>query len=442
MITVNSSRLFSTAYNKAFRSIMAHEKERYTFTGGRASCKSSFISICIVLLIVMNPEYNALIIRKTANTLRRSVFEQIVWAINILGLSCKFKIPRSSTAALPITYTRKNGVTQSIIFAGSDDPEKIKSIKVATGYFAILWTEEKTEFSERDLQNIRISALRGGHTFFIFESYNPPSAVRHWCNAEARTFDKNREIIHTTYLDIPPDWLGEAILHDIEHTKETNDRAYRNIYLGEATGTGLNVFENIELREITDKEINTLEYFYYGIDWGYSPDPFMWIEMAYEARKATLYIIDELRLIKHGNLQASDALKEKLLQKFPDAKKYEHADGYTTYDFMNDRIRADSAEPKSVADFHTYGWNILMAEKGLFRGKKSVDVGFKWLQSLDKIVIDPIRCPRAADEFTLYEYQIDKRTGDILSGYPEGQPDHAMAAVRYAMADVYRYAGE
>ena len=440
-MTIDSNTLFAPVYNKAFRSIVAHTKERYTFTGGRASCKSSFISICIVLLIVKNPEYNALIIRKTANTLRRSVFEQIIWAINMLGLSGRFKIPKSSTAALPIVYTRKDGRTQSIIFTGSDDPEKIKSIKVASGYFAILWTEEKTEFSERDLQNIRISALRGGHTFYIFESYNPPSAVRHWCNVEARTLDKYREIVHTTYKDIPAEWLGENILHDIEHTKETNERAYRNIYLGEATGTGLNVFENIELREITDKEIDTLEYFYYGIDWGYSPDPFMWVEMAYNARKATLYILDELRLIKHGNLQAHEALKEKLLRKFPDAKKYEHADGRVTYDFMNDRIRADS-DAKDIADFFTYGWNILMAEKGRFRGELGRKVGYKWLQSLDKIVIDPVRTPRAADEFTLYEYQIDKRTGDILSGYPEGQPDHAMAAVRYAMADVYRYAGE
>ena len=440
-MTIDSNTLFAPVYNAAFRSIVAHTKERYTFTGGRASCKSSFISICIVLLIVKNPEYNALILRKTANTLRRSVFEQIVWAIRFLGLSGKFKIPRSSTAALPIVYTRKDGRTQSIIFAGSDDPEKIKSIKVASGYFAILWAEEKTEFSERDLQNIRISALRGGKTFYIFESYNPPSAVRHWCNAEARTFDKNRAIIHTTYKDIPAEWLGEAILHDIEHTKETNDRAYRNIYLGEATGTGLNVFENIELREITDKEIDTLEYFYYGIDWGYSPDPFMWVEMAYNARKATLYILDELRLIKHGNLQAHEALKEKLLRKFPDAKKYEHADGHVTYDFMNDRIRADT-DAKDIADFFTYGWNILMAEKGRFRGELGRKVGYKWLQSLDKIIIDPVRTPRAADEFTLYEYQIDKRTGDILSGYPEGQPDHAMAAVRYAMADVSRYGGE
>ena len=440
-MTINSSSIFAKVYNKAFRAILAHEKERYTFPGGRASCKSSFISLVIVILIVMFPSYNALIVRKTAKTLRQSVFEQIVWAIHKLGLQGRFKIPASKTAALPITYIRKNGRTQEIIFAGCDDPEKLKSIKVANGYFAILWIEEKTEFAEAELQNIRISVLRGGETFYIFESYNPPSAKRHWCNIEARTRDPNRMVLHTTYKDIPSEWLGEAILHDIEHTKETNDRAYRNIYLGEATGTGLNVFENIELREITDKEIDTLEYFYYGIDWGYSPDPFMWVEMAYNARKATLYILDELRLIKHGNLQAHEALKEKLLRKFPDAKKYEHADGRVTYDFMNDRIRADT-DAKDIADFFTYGWNILMAEKGRFRGELGRKVGYKWLQSLDKIVIDPIRCPRAADEFTLYEYQIDKRTGDILSGYPEGQPDHAMAAVRYAMADVYRYAGE
>ena len=78
-MTVPSNTIFAKAYNSAFKAIMAHKKERYTFTGGRASCKSSFISICIVLLIVMFPDYNALVIRKTAKTLRRSVFEQIVW---------------------------------------------------------------------------------------------------------------------------------------------------------------------------------------------------------------------------------------------------------------------------------------------------------------------------------------------------------------------------
>ena len=103
--------------------ILKHEKERYTFTGGRASTKSSFISIVIVVLITMFPKLNALVVRKTAKTLRRSVFEQIVWAIDKLHLrytkerKTGFKIPKSEVSALPITYIRKDGTKQQIIFA-------------------------------------------------------------------------------------------------------------------------------------------------------------------------------------------------------------------------------------------------------------------------------------------------------------------------------------
>lgn len=429
---IKSNTLFAKKYNEIFRWIMKHEKERYTFTGGRASCKSSFISLIIVILIVMNPRYNALIIRKTAKNLRRSVFEQIVWAIDVLGLRSRFKIPKSQTAALPITYTRKDGSTQQIIFAGCDDPEKIKSIKVANGYFAILWVEEKTEFNPAELQNIKISALRGGNQFFIFESYNPPSAARHWCNREANTHDPNRAVFHTTYLDVPRDWLGDAIMHDIEQTKKTNKRAYDNIYLGIATGTGRGIFENIELREITDEEIATFDYVYNGIDWGYYPDPFAWGRMSYDARKATLYIYDELYLLKHGNIQASNAL-----QKYLEAQCLD-ADGNPRFNVMTDRITADSAEPKSINDFYKWGWNI----RGAIKGVGSLEAGYKWLQGLTAIVIDPERCPKIADEFTLYEHEIDKRTGEIMTGYPQGQPDHGMALVRYALEPVWRHGGE
>jgi phage terminase large subunit len=430
-MTIKSNTLFAKKYNKPFRWIMKHEKERYTFPGGRASCKSSFISLIIVMLIVMNPRYNALIIRKTAKNLRRSVFEQIVWAIDVLGLRSRFKIPKSQTAALPITYTRKDGSTQQIIFVGCDDPEKIKSIKVANGYFAILWVEEKTEFNPAELQNVKISALRGGDTFYIFESYNPPSAARHWCNREANTHDPNRVVFHTTYLDIPRDWLGDAILHDMEQTRRTNKRAYENIYLGIATGTGRNIFENITLREITDEEIATFDYVYNGIDWGYYPDPFAWGRMSYDACKATLYIYDELYLLKHGNIQASNALQDYLESQCLDA------DGHPRFNVMTDRIKADSSEPKSINDFYKWGWNI----RGAIKGAGSPEAGYKWLQGLTAIVIDPERCPKMADEFTLYEHEIDKRTGEIMTGYPQGQPDHGMALVRYALESVWRHGG-
>ena len=410
--------------------ILKHEKERYTFTGGRASTKSSFISIVIVVLITMFPKLNALVVRKTAKTLRRSVFEQIVWAIDKLHLrytkerKTGFKIPKSEVSALPITYIRKDGTKQQIIFAGCDDPEKIKSIKVSQGYFGILWVEEKTEFTPADLQNVRISALRGGDTFYIFESYNPPSATRHWCNREAVTYDPNRVVIHTTYLDIPPEWLGAAILHDIEQTKATNKRAYENIYLGLATGSGQNIFENVELREITDDEIKAFDFLYSGIDWGYYPDPFAFSTSSYNAAKQTLYIFDELYLNKRGNYEA-----------FKDLAEHMEAHGMS---IATDRITADSAEPKSVADFRSWGGNV----RGAIKGIGSRNASFKWLQGLRRIVIDPARCPRIADEFTLYEHEIDKRTGEIMSGYPDGQPDHGIDTVRYALEEVWRHAGE
>src|SRR5574344_22564 len=421
---IKSNTIFAKKYNKLFRWIMKHEYTEYTLTGGRGSCKSSFISLCIIILIVMFPQFNALIIRKNANTLRTSVYEQIIWAIEKLGLRGRFKIPKSETSALPIVYLRKNGTKQYIIFRGCDNPEKIKSIKIASGYFGVIWFEEKTEFTPAEIQNVKVSAMRCGSKFYVFESYNPPSAKRHWCNTDARTPKKDRVVFHTTYLDIPREWLGEAILNEIEHTKNTNERAYRNIFLGEATGTGLNIFENVELREITDEEIAAFDFFYSGIDWGYYPDPFAFSTSSYNAAKQTLYIFDELYLTKRGNYEA-----------FKDLTEHMEAHGMS---IATDRITADSAEPKSIADFRSWGANV----RGAIKGIGSRDASFKWLQGLRRIVIGPARCPRIADEFTLSEHEIDKRTGEILTGYPDGQPDHGIDCVRYALEQIWRHGGE
>lgn len=426
---IKSGELFAPVYNEAFRSIMTHTKERWTFPGGRASCKSSFISICIVLLIVMFPSYNAVIVRRYSKSMRYSVFEQIVWAIDKLrlrrsnGKKSGFKIPKSRTAALPITYIRKDGREQQILFIGLDDPEKSKSMKIGNGYIAILWIEEKTEVEQNDLQNLKISALRGGKTFYMFESYNPPSAPRHWCNAEAKQEDPRRMVIHTTYKDIPREWLGDAILHDIEMTRKNNLRAYENIYLGIATGTGRNVFENVHLREITKEEKAQFESTLQGIDWGYYPDPYAYGSMYYDYARHTLYIFDELYLYKASNQEA-----------FEKTAAHMKEQGLSIY---LDLQTADSAEPKSIADFRNWGGNT----RGAVKGVNSLAAGMKWLQGLNAIIIDPAACPKMADEFTLYEHELDKRTGEIISGYPQGQPDHGIALVRYATEQVWRKAG-
>lgn len=432
----DSRELWVPVYNRAFNDIMsdAHEHERWTFPGGRASCKSSFISLVIVLLVVMNPQYNAVIVRKISKSMRYSVWEQIVWAIKALKLpivhgnkGAGFKIPNSRTAALPIIYRRKNGDEQCILFVGLDDPEKSKSMKISHGYNAILWVEEKTELDPADLHNLKLSVQRGGDRFFMFESFNPPSATRHWCNTELREDDPRRMVVRTTYLDIPEavrlQWLGEAILNDIETTKKNKPKVYENVFLGKATGTGRTVFENVKLAEITDEQIASWDTTWQGVDWGYYPDPYAYGSMYYDVRNNTLYVWDELYLWKHGNIEAFEKTREHM-----------ESHGMSIYD---DRIIADSAEPKSVADFHKWGAAI----RGAVKGKGSRDAGYKWLQSLTAIVIDPKRAPHAADEFTLYEYEIDKRTGEILEGYPEGQPDHFIALTRYASEHEWRHAG-
>ena len=63
--------------------------------------------------------------------------------------------------------------------------------------------------------------------------------------------------------------------------KSVNERQWRNVYLGEETGTGGNVFENVELREITDSEIETFDYIYMGLDFGWFPDPLALTKMCY-----------------------------------------------------------------------------------------------------------------------------------------------------------------
>ena len=417
MAEIRTSTLFPSSFAEDFRLIMSGKYTKYTEAGGRGSCKSSFISLCIVLLMMMNKTFNAVCLRKVDNTLRDSVYAQIKWAVEKLGVS---RLWAFTVSPMQATYLPTG---QTIFFRGSNDPMRIKSIKTLTGYTAITWFEELTEFTASDMETVKLSTMRGGDRFYVFNSFNPPSAARNWCNDRLRHPDSDEYVHLTDYRSVPPEWLGEAFIHEAEEMRARNERAYRNIFLGEPTGTGRSIFENITLRPISDEEISRFEWSYYGIDWGYFPDPFRWVAMSYDMARKTLYIWDELTLYKHGNQESSEVLKAHMRER--------HID-------LGVRVTSDSAEEKSTADFRAWGWNI----KGAIKGPGSLDAGFKWLQQLDSIVIDPERCPKSADEFTLYEYDIDRRSGEVLTGYPQGQPDHSMAAVRYAMEEVWRRRGQ
>lgn len=392
--------------------IQEHKHTEYVFPGGRGSTKSSFVSLNIIDLIMTHPDMHAVVMRQVADTMRGSVYQQILWAIDALGLTDDFHDTVS-----PMEITRKS-TGQKIYFRGADDPGKVKSIKVPFGYIGILWLEELDQFAgPESVRKIEQSVIRGGDIAYIFKSFNPPKTISNWANKYIKVPKESRLVTYSTYKDVPERWLGKPFIEEAEFLKEVNPDAYENEYMGVANGSGGSVFDNVTIREITDDEIAQFDRVLNGVDWGWYPDLYAFVRVHYDAARLTLYVWQEYTCNKQSNRQTADKLRKLGIR-------------------GNDLITCDSAEEKSVGDYKSYGLFARAAEKG----PGSREYSFKWLQSLREIVIDNVRCPVAAEEFLNYEYERDK-DDNVISGYPDGD-DHCIDAVRYATNRIWKRRGE
>lgn len=411
MSDIRLSEKIGAAFYNVAHDVFHHGHTHYDFSGGRGSLKSSTVSILVVLLIMQeqNKNIHAVVLRKVANTIRDSVFAQYIWAIGELGAAAYWE---SKVSPMELIY-KPTG--QKIMFRGADDPMKIKSIKVPFGYIGITHFEEKDQFAGRsEIRTILQSTMRGGSVFWNFESYNPPISRDNWANKDSLEERKDRLCHKSTYLEAPREWLGEQFILEAEHLRDTDERAYQHEYLGIPVGTGGNVFDKLELRDISDEEISRFDRIYQGVDFGWFPDPFAFIRLHYDRARETIYLIDEIYQNKLSNEESSKMIYDR---------------GYT-----DARIVCDSAEPKSVADFRAMKLPAIEAVKGA----GSVEYGMKFLQRRT-IVIDRRRTPNAYDEFVGYEYERNKE-GEIISGYPDAN-NHLIDAVRYALEPANRRMG-
>lgn len=407
------------AFVDLYRDIEERKHYEYWLEGGRGSIKSSFWSELVAEILENNENMCALLIRKVGNTLKDSVFSQMQWGIDKLAEAYPEVGKHWKATKSPLEIKNEN-TGQIIYFRGADDPVKIKSIKPPKGkYIGIVVYEEFDQMNGmNEVGTIDRSVIRGGEDFIMLRVYNTPTSSQHFVNKEKRIPKADRLVHRSSYLDVPKEWLGSKFFDEAEYMKSVNERQWRNVYLGEETGTGGNVFENVELREITDSEIETFDYIYMGLDFGWFPDPLAWTKMCYNSAQKTLYIFDEFVVNKMSNADVWEYLtKEK---------------GVTN----NDMIIADSAENKSIGDFKSYGALMYGAEKGA----GSVDYSMKWLASLTKIVIDPERCPTSAEEFSTYEYMQDK-DGNYISGYVDAD-NHCIDSVRYALNKIWKKKGQ
>lgn len=405
--------MIAPSFYDLYYDITEERHTHYWLGGGRGSTKSSFVSVMIALGIMNNPGANAVAIRRVGVNLKDSVYEQFLWAIDKLGVS---ELWQTKVSPMELIYTPTK---QKILFRGADKPQKLKSTKVSKGYIRYIWYEELAEFDGmQGIRTINQSLMRGGEKFEVFYTYNPPKTQRNWVNEEVEKIKcggneyRMHCVHHSTYLTVPPKWLGKQFILEAEHLKKTKPELYEHEYLGEVVGTGGTVFTNITLRPISKDERDGFDGIRRGVDFGYAADPFVYVLCHFDRKRKRLYIFDEIYKAGLSNEKAAGLIHQK--------GEYQQA------------IICDSAEPKSIAELRRYGLKTIGAKKG----PDSVEYGIKFLQSLEEIIIDPVRSPEAAREFYSYELEPDNN-GGFRDGYPD-KDNHSIDAVRYALENDMR----
>lgn len=381
-------------------------KGRYkAVKGSRASKKSSTQALKAIIEIVENPTVNWLVVRKVERTLRDSCFAQLKWAIHRLQLDRYFKC---STSPLEITYVPTG---QKILFRGLDDPLKVTSITVEVGSLCRLWVEEAYEITSEEAFDRLDESIRGqlpkGMYHQVVLTFNPWSD-RHWL--KKRFFDEPSEnVLAMTTNYLCNEFLSDSDLVLFEEMKK-NPRRYRTAGLGEwGIVEGL-VFENWEERAFDVNEIakrpNVKSAF--GMDFGYVNDPSTLFCGLVDTVAREIYVFDEMYEKGMSN--------EDILSKV------------TEMGYAKERIKADSAEPKSIAYLRKAGLRNIRAAK---KGPDSIRAGVSIIQDY-KIIIHP-RCVNFITEISNYTWDKDKF--DNMVNKPIDDFNHLMDAMRYAMEE-------
>ncbi len=377
--------------------------------GSRGSGKSKAAALWHIVHMMQLPLSNTLVVRKVERTLRDSCFSDLQWAIRQLGVE---KFWSCTVSPLEMSY-KPTG--QKILFRGLDDGYKITSISVPRGVLNFLWLEEFYEISREEDFDLLDESIRGrlpdGYFKRITATFNPWSE-RHF--AKKRFFDSpadNVLAMTTTWQDNP--YLSEADRALFEAMKLHNPRRYRVAGLGEwGVAEGL-VYENWA-EEAFDLDLLRKKpgvQAVFGLDFGYTNDPTALFCGLVSKGERKLWVFDEL-------------YEKGLVNR-------EIAERITAMGYAKEKIFADAAEPKSIAELREAGLSRIRAAQ---KGRDSVSSGIQFIQGY-QIIVHP-RCTNFLTEISSYGWEKD-RFG-ALTNRPANEGNHLMDAMRYGMGEVMR----
>lgn len=394
-------------FNPVYYNYLGYVAPLEIYYGGSSSGKSVFLSDRCVL-DMLKGGHNYLILRKVANTVRRSVFNEVSKSISKFKVSQFFNVNKTD-----MIITCQNGY--QILFGGMDDSEKIKSITPAKGVITDVWYEEATEADYEDVQQLD-KRLRGQSKVKkrIVLSFNPIYQTHwiysnyfagKWSDDSKHHKDAELSILKTTYKDnmfLTPD--------DVQRLENTKDKYYRDVYLDGKWGVlGKVIFANWRTEDLTEKR-KTVSTFHNGLDFGYSSDPAAPTHLHYDRERMTLYLFDAKYCYEMTNDLLAAEIKNMIGRQL---------------------ISCDCAEPKSIQELRQHGVTAIACKKG----KDSVNFGIQWLQKLQIVIHHTLR--EAINEFTIYKWREDK-DGNALPE-PVDKNNHIIDSIRYALEQEMAY---
>ena len=375
--------------------------------GSRASKKSTTTALNLITRMMEYPESNLLVVRKIGRTIHDSCFNQLLWAIHRLGVDAYWT---SKETPLEITY-KPTG--QKIFFRGLDDPLKVTSIAVEHGFLCWIWIEEAYEIMNEDDFDMLYESIRGEVPDGLFKqitlTFNPWNQ-KHWI--KRRFFDiADPDVMALTTNYTCNEWLDDADRKLFEQMKKNNPRRYQVAGLGNwGIAEGL-IYENWKEEAFDIDAIRRLDSVkaIFGLDFGYTNDPSALFCGLIDVKAKTIWVFDEMYEKGMSN--------ERIYQRI------------TNMGYGKEKIRADSAEPKSIDRLRELG---LVNIKAARKGKDSVNNGIDYLQDFH-LVIHP-RCVNFLTEIGNYSWDKDNKTGKVLNK-PIDDFNHLMDAMRYGAED-------
>lgn len=376
--------------------------------GSRASKKSKTTALNLIVRMMQYPQANTLVVRKTYRTLKDSCFTELKWAIHRLGVDSWWEVKE---VPLEMTY-RPTG--QKIYFRGLDDPLKVTSITVSTGVLCWGWIEECYEITSEDDFNMLDESIRGAAPEGLFKQWTltfNPWNQHHWL--KKRFFDppKSPEILAMTTNYLCNEWLDDSDRRLFEAMKVQNPRRYQVAGLGNWGMVDGLVYENWEEQAFDLEEVKKLPGVKsaFGLDFGYVNDPTALFCGMVDQKSRVIYVFDELYQKGLSNRRIFEEIQRMGYQK--------------------ERIKADSAEPKSIDELRDLGLYRIRAAR---KGKDSVLNGIQYIQNY-RILVHP-RCTGFLTEISNYTWDEDKLGNKINK--PIDDFNHLMDAMRYGVEDI------